>query len=175
MTTVPTQIRDQIFTLLSGLPGYSKVRKVAQRQLQPEDMPCISVIRGDEVMSPDGDAVTGPPHFVHEATFHISIIRGSGDPVVTDGQSDADMDLVQETLLRSPALMALFEGITSVRRTQDWPQEGDTYYTELKLEITVQYRSIWNPVFTNDLNEIATYYPPNTRGPIQDIIFEDSP
>lgn len=154
MTTQATEIRDALFDLLSALPGYAKVRKVPQRQLQPEELPCITVVRGEETMHADGDANASVPHFVHEAAFHISVVRGVGDPVVIDGESDDDMDLVQEAILRSGDLIAMFEGILSLRRSMAWPQQGDAYYVELRLEMTVQYRSSWAPFGGADLDAI---------------------
>lgn len=150
MSTQAAQIRDAIYDLLMPLPGFVKVRKVVQRQLQPEETPCITVLRGDENLAADEDATAGPPHFVHDATFHVSIIRGFDDPVVLDGRSDDDMDLVQETLLRNPDLIGMFEGIVAIRRSHAWPQVGDAYYVELRLELTVQYRSEWEPIIPDD-------------------------
>ncbi len=155
MSTQASEIRDKIYELLLPLPGFVKVRKVAQRQLQPEETPCITVLRGDENLAADEDATAGPPHFEHSATFHISIIRGFNDPVVLDGDSDEDMDLVQETLLRNPDFIGMFEGIASIRRSHAWPQIGDAYYVELRLELTVQYRSIWEPVIPDDFLSVA--------------------
>lgn len=174
MNTQATEIRDAIYALLLPLPGFKTVRKVAQRQIQPEETPCLTVYRADEVLMADEDASAGPPHFVHEATYNISVIRGFDDPVVLDGQSDADMDLIQETLLRSATLIGMFEGISSIRRSHAWPQQGDAYYIELRMEMTVQYRSSWDPIIPDDfLTASVTLAPGGDLAAAQEVaIFE---
>jgi len=156
-------IRDAMATALIGLlPGYTEIRRVAFRQLQPTDIPCATVIRGDEVMSADEDATAGPPHFVHETTIHVSLLRGFGDALALDGQIDADADVVLARLLRDPVLNLMFEGIDSVRRTRNFPQQGETYFVELRLEITVRYRSEWAPVIPDDFRSaVITVAPDN--------------
>ena len=176
MTTQATQIRDAIFQLLQTLPGYVRVRKVPMRQLQPEETPSLTVYSADEVLTADEDATASVPHFIHEATFNISVIRGFDDPLVLDGKSDDDMDVIQETLLRSPTLNSMFEGVLMIRRSHAWPQQGDAYYVELRMEMTVQYRSSWDPVIPDDfLTATVTLAPGGDLAAAQEVAIIELP
>ena len=155
MSAHSAAIRDAILTLLAPMPGYAKVRKVVQRQLQPEETPCITVFRGEETMNHDGDPNVGEPRFMHEAIFHVTVMRGFEDPMVLDGRADDDMDAILEILLCNQALVAMAEGILSIRKSTAWPQIGDAYYVELRLEITMRYRSFWEPVVPNDFRTMS--------------------
>ena len=155
MSTQAAEIRDKIYELLLPLPGFVKVRKVAQRQLQPEETPAITIVRGEETMNHDGDPNVGEPRFMHDATFHISIMRGFDDPLVLDGRSDDDLDLILQTLLTDQSFVAMMEGILSIRKSTAWPQQGDAYYVELRVEIAVQFRSFWEPVVVNDFRSMT--------------------
>ena len=169
MTTDATAIRDAIFVLLQTLPGYTRVRKTPVRQLQPTDCPALTIVMGDEVANADEDATAGPPHFVHEATYHVSVLRAFDDPDTLDGKIEDDCAAIQNLLLRNVGLNQMIEGITSMRRSRAFPQQGETYFVELRLELTVQFRTIWNPVtpdaFTGmDVDSLpvgATVYPPS--------------
>ena len=170
--TDATAIRDAIFVLLQTLPGYTKVRKTPVRQLSAADCPALTVILGDEIAQADEDATAGPPHFVHETTYHVSVLRGLTDPVTLDGQIDADLDTIQTLLLCNIGLNQMIEGITGMRRARAYPQIGETYFVEMRFEITVQYRSIWNPVIPDNFTGMDVQsMPEGVGGPdIQTVI-----
>jgi hypothetical protein len=151
MTTEVTAIRDAIFALLQTLPGYTKVRKTPVRQLGLADCPALTVVMGEDDAVADEDATAGPPHFVHSATYHVSVLRGLDDPDTLDGKIDADLDTIQNLLLRNVALNQMIEGVTAMRRSRAFPQDGETYFVELRFDLTVQIRSTWNPVIPDDL------------------------
>ncbi len=146
MTTEATAIRDRMFALAQTLPGYTKFRKVPVRQISVADCPCVSVITAEEDATADGDVTAGPPHFVHEASYHLSVLRTLTDPLTLDGQIDADLDALQNLILRDVTLNGMIEGVASMRRSRAYPQDGEAYFVELRFEITVQFRSLWNPV-----------------------------
>jgi hypothetical protein len=150
MTTQATQIRDAIFSRLATLPGYATKRKTPVPQLQRNLLPALSVYSPDEDWLPAGDnAFAGEPQFVNSATIRISILRGFDDPVVLDGSIDGDMDVIAETLLTDPTFIgqsgALFEGITRIQRRRAYPQDGEAYFAELRLDMTFQFHTTWPP------------------------------
>ena len=159
MSTQAAKIRDKIYDLLLPLPGFVTTRKVDQPQLQPEQTPAITVMRGEEVMNHDGDPNVGEPRFMHDATFHVAIMRGFNDPLVLDGRSDDDLDMVLQALLTDQSFVAMAEGILSIRKSTQWPQQGDAYYVETRIEIAVQFHSFWEPVVPNDFRTMAVTGP----------------
>ncbi len=177
MTTDAKAIHAAIYDLLKPLEGprFKKVRKVPVRQLQPEETPTLSVFRSEEDWQPDGDANAGEPSFVHESTITLAVLRGFKKPEDLDDLVDADMDIIEPLLLQNTDLLAMFEGITRVRRTLSWPQLGDAYYVESVLELTVQYRTVWEPIVPDNLLKVVTTHPAVWSGPIQVIEFEEQP
>jgi hypothetical protein len=153
-------IREAIFRRVSTLDGYAKYRRVLEPQLQPDDLPCISVAILSETMSPDGDINAGVPHFISLVTIGISVIRGFEDTSFLDGKIDADISDIETKLLTDPTFVelvptALFEGITQITRRRLYPQDGETYFCELRLEMTFQTRVDYPPDITTPFSGVS--------------------
>lgn len=152
MTTAAFEIREAIIERLSDLPGYKALpRRVPLPQLQPNDLPRLSVFIMGERLTPDGDAGAGEPSFVCEVTIGISDMRGFSTPMVLDGQNDAAVDAIEARLLTDPSFVRgvdpskaeddparypLFEAVTGITRRRIYPQDGEAYFAELRLEMT---------------------------------------
>jgi len=184
MTTDATAIRDAIVDRLKTLPGYKKPpRKVPLPQQQPNDLPQLSVFIMGERLTPDGDAGAGEPSFVSEVTIGISDMRGFATPMVLDGQNDAAVDLIETRLLTdptfvrgadlskaedNPARWPLFEAVTGITRRRVYPQDGETYFAELRLEMTFRTRVDFPPIVPDELHSIAvTLKPPGEPAPAE--------
>lgn len=157
LTTQATAIRDAIFVRLSALPGYARKRKTPVPQLQPDDLPALSVFLIREQLNADGDANAGDPHFLSLITIGIASTRGFNDPVVTDGKLDADVDLIENKLLTDASFVhfgldppPLFEGVQAIVRTHVYAKDGETYFAEARLELTFVTRVDFQPVITDD-------------------------
>ena len=168
MTTTATRIRDAIATRLGTLPGYvGSVRKTPVPQLQPDKLPSLAVWTLTERLGPDGDANAGEPRFVSEITIGISDTRGFADPAVLDGSIDDAVDLIEATLLSDPSFVGFggapfFEAVSGVTRRRLYPQDGETYFVELRLEMTFVVRVGFDPVVPDDLVKvtITSEFPP---------------
>lgn len=123
-------------------------------QLQPLDLPCLSVGIISETMTPDGDANAGDPHFMSHVTIGIGVVRGFDDTSVLDGRIDADITDIETKLLTDPTFVrlwpgTLFEGVIQITRRRLYPQDGETYFCELRLEMTFETRVEYPPAITS--------------------------
>lgn len=160
MTTAATRLREAIITRLAELPGYNdEIRRTPNPQLQPDKLPSLSVYITGERLTPDGDDNAGPPAFESEITIAISDVRGFEHPTVLDGSVDAAVDLIEATLLTDMSFVgfgenAFFEAVTGITRRRMFPQNGETYFAELRLEMTFMLRVGFDPVITDDLEQV---------------------
>jgi hypothetical protein len=174
-TTNGTAIRDAAFTRAVTAGTYATTRKVDMPTLTGTDLPALSVFMMRERMKPDGDANVAAPRFVTTCTIGISVIRGFDDPVVTDGEIDADVDAILDILLRDltfvgvpPAGIGLFEGVTRIDRQRLFAQQGETYFVETRLELDFEYRAYFDPIIIAPLLEIAVSLAGEFVAPILD-------
>lgn len=159
MTTLATRIRDAAYDRLSAIPGYAKKRKTQVPQIQPEQLPSLSVYITGENLSPDGDGNVGEPRFEAETTIAISVVRGFAENGELMGDIDADVDAIEARLLSDPTFVGfgpgvLFEAITRISRRRLFPQQGETYFAELRLEMTFLTRVSYPPIVTDDLDRV---------------------
>lgn len=156
MTTRSTQIRDAIASRLEAMvdgmnaPSFAKVTRAQMPTLQPGDLPQAQCFVISEILTPDGDSNAGPPSFDADATIAVSIIRGFDDTDVLSGQIDADVDAVETALLTDPTFVrfgpsGLFQSVERIQRRRLFPKDGETYFAELRLEITFRYTVTFDP------------------------------
>ena len=166
MSRQSTIIRDAVFNRVkvltpAGHSAWGAATVTAYPSLNTTMLPAlqVSVARPGEVMTPDGQAGMGFPHFVAEATIGISVLRGLDDPMVLDGQADTDFDLILETLLNDPEFVSpnkFFRGVTRVvYDKQPFQQAAESYLLELLLRITFDYQIGFGPVPTVPLQDVA--------------------
>jgi hypothetical protein len=214
-------IRDAIFDRLETFRPYAKTRKTPVPQLQPDQLPALSVfvLSGRAVC--DGEGNLGAPRLNWSDTIGISVARGFNDTVLLEGQLDDEADAIIERLLtdpqfvRNPGALAkdpsevwvagqtiywnettrvasnrqlgptvgralaatvnpsntgnvgwLFESVDQVTRRTVFPQDGETYFAELRIELTfLTTRREYPPIITDDLETIhviSTAFPPDT-------------
>jgi len=168
VTTAAWDIREAIVERLSDLPGYKKLpRRVPLPQQQPSDLPQLSVFIMGERLTKAGD---GEPAFDVEVTIGISDMRGFDTPLVLDGQNDAAVDAIEERLLCDPTFTRkgdpsrseddplrypLFEHVTGITRRRIYPQDGETYFAELRLEMTFRAWVSFPPFVPDNFESMA--------------------
>jgi hypothetical protein len=122
-------------------------------------LPACRVFIVSETMAPDGDANAGEPAFESTIVIAVSVIRGFGDPVALAGDIDKDVDCIETLLLTDPTFVrfgpdALFESITQIRRQRIYPQDGETYFAQLRLEMSFLSRVSYPPNIKDDFRSI---------------------
>lgn len=165
MATSAALIRDAIVSRLeamqmSGQPRFRKVQADPQPQMQPDNYPAAAVFIVREVMSPEGDANTGPIRFIADAWIAIKVVRGTGKADDNSALIDADADAIFTTLFTDeefttldPAT-AMFESIEHVERQRLMPQEAESYIAALSLTIQFRYRLKYEVALDHDLDRI---------------------
>lgn len=172
MSTDALRIRDAITDRLKVLPGLPAmtIRNQPIPQLQEDELPGLLVVIMGETLSPDGDANAGPPRFEAEITIGISLVEGYDTPERIDGDIDALITLIETTLLTDPSFVSkqdpskawddperfpLFEAVTRIQRRRLFPQEGEMYLGELRIEMTFAKRVVYDPGVCEDLKHLV--------------------
>ncbi|WP_426315509.1 hypothetical protein ACN9MF_11335 [Methylobacterium fujisawaense] len=182
MPSPSTQIRDAIVARLTGQAWLSVklIRKQPRPQLQPNNLPALLVVLVDELETPEDETNTGPPRFISEVTIGISVVIGHDTPEQLDADLDDVVDRIRSHLLTDPTFVRgvdpgkaeddperypLFESVSKVRRGRVFPQEGETYLAEGRLEITFLARTNYEPVIPDALEHVVITARPAGAGP----------
>lgn len=155
MSTEALRIRDAIAERLQPLvvPGGIKmVRTVPVMMLQPDDLPAVTISLLNERMTPLGDDNASGMSFESEVTIAISVVRGGVPPVTLDQQADSDAGIIENMLLTDASFTRfgpdksfpvgdirrepLFEAVTGISRRRIFPQTGEKYFVETRVEMS---------------------------------------
>lgn len=151
-------------------PQFKRFMKTPLLTVNSKDLPLFGCYIAREERTADGDANHGPPHFVHRLTLQfngaVSIpTEDNGDNMVN---LEAWMTQIDDLLLRNPAFVNLSEGVLSMRREAQYSRMGETTLGEIRVEMVLSFRTIFEPVITDTLDTIhvKTQYPtPERAGP----------
>jgi hypothetical protein len=182
MPSPSTQIRDAIVARLTGQDwlAVKAIRKQPRPQIQPNQLPALLVVLVDELETPEDEANTGPPRFISEVTIGISVVIGHQPPEQLDADLDDIVARIRSHLLTDPTFVRgvdpgkdlddperspLFEAVSKVRRGRVFPQDGETYFAEGRLEITFLARTNYEPVIPDVLEHVVITARPAGVGP----------
>ena len=159
MSSVAVALRDRIVATVERFWRFSPVSKTSMPQLQPEALPWCGVFIAREVMTPDGDGNAGEPRFVSDVTIAISVVRGFQDTATLDGRIDQDFADMLAGLLCDPAFVAfgddqLFESVERVDTRRLYPMQAETYFAELRMEMTFRTRIGFPPNVPDDYRRL---------------------
>lgn len=177
MSTAALTIRDAITARLKAAPAFADMTFQNQPlpQLQPDDLPAVLVVIMGERLSPDGDANHGPPRFEAQITIGISLVEGFDTPVEMDTDVDAKITLIEALLLCDPTFVRgidhtkpkndptrypYFEAIERIERRRLFPQDGEAYFSEVRLEMTFIARAEYDPTITDRFTTILMHGKP---------------
>lgn len=153
--TPATRIRNKIYNILQpleGPAGVKTIRCVPVGMLQPDDLPAISISLLGERMTPIGDDNESGLSFDSEVTIGVSVVRGFAKAIELDLKVDDDADLIQQLLMGNadftrfgvnkslpegdPDRDPYFEAVTGITRRRMYPQSGETFLVEVRLEFS---------------------------------------
>lgn len=166
MTTLATQIRDKAVDLLSASVVGGKfltIQKTPPPMLQAGGVPALGVFITSEDHSPDGDANVVQVRFVSEVTIALMALVEANVPDTSRSVLDEWMDQIEETLLTDPAFLGMLdkdssqpiiEGVNKMIRVNDWPANGQRYFSRATTRITFGFRCFFEMQKPNALNEV---------------------
>jgi hypothetical protein len=163
MPLLATQIRDAMFDRITAAVPFKTARKVPIPPLQPDQLPALGVYLMSQRSTPDGDANVGVPRYIDNALISVMLIYAAGDPRVLEGVVDAQIDLIERLLLCDSTFLQMLdvetgepiiESVPERVRTYQYPKDGETYYLEARLQMTFQFRSYFQPLAPNMLQQI---------------------
>lgn len=170
MTTTPaTYIRDEIYKRIENLVEWRTKRKVPNVPYGADQFPRLGVYLGRENETPDGDANVGPPRYISEVTIIISVTEALSKPQVLDGEVDDTVDLIKNTLLQDITFVSLkdesgnfmLDSIPNISRQYFYPNNGDTYYIECRLQMTFRMNVVYEPITPIPFETLAVDARPN--------------
>jgi len=163
-------IRDGALARLKKLPfftGFKTFRRSPMHVMQGDEMPLAAVFLLPEMMEPDGDANAGEPRFIHSAQFGFSIVIINNDDDTQENELDAAFWSIMNGLLTDASFLIncspyptsqpiKIEGITRISRQHVYGTIGksETPIAELRMQMTITYRTNWPPVVKDDLKVI---------------------
>lgn len=170
MTSIATYIRDQALSRIqkANLAQWKSVRKTPFPTLQPDQVTGLGVFILRETMNADGDANVSAPRYISDVVIGISVIDNASSPAVLEGSVDTLIANILDTLLTDPTFVSLkdatgnflTDSVPLIVRQYSFPTNGETYYLECRLQMTIRY-------FVN--------FPPNTPIALTDVMVTPSP
>jgi len=177
VTTLSTYIRDQAYNRLtvgSIKDNWRSSRKFPVPTLQSDLLPCLSVYLMQEDLNPDGDDNVSVPRYIADAILGLSIFDETTDPEVIDGNVDVLADLIEETLLTDISFVSLkdstgaplIESFPRLSRRYHFPSQGEKYFVECRLQLTVRYRCYFAPPTPTALTSVDVTSTPVPTGAV---------
>lgn len=165
MSTITTYIRDAMYTrlLAANIAPWKVTRKSPIPTLQTGDVPALGVFVMRESYQQDGDANVGPPRYIVDAVISAAVIDLASKPDVLEGSVDAKVDAILNTLLQDGTFIDLrwtdgkpvIDSVPSIQRTYQFPQIGESYYLECRLQMTFRFMCFFEPLAPNALTTVA--------------------
>ncbi|MGY3278129.1 hypothetical protein [Bradyrhizobium sp. S3.7.6] len=168
-TTPAVYIRDQIVSRIQALYEWKSVRKVPTITTQSDQFPRLGVYLIRENESQDGDANVGVPRYIDDAVIGISIMHTLTDPAVLDGAVDDMIDNIKNTLMQDYTFVSLkdangdfmLDSIPNISRSYSFPNNGESYVIEGRLQMTFRFNVKYDPIFPNLLRKVMVDVRPN--------------
>lgn len=159
MSTIANYIRDAVMTRLQNVTQWKSTRKSPIPTLQPSSCPALGVFVLRETYNPDGDANVAEPKYITDLLLSVSVVDLATKPDVLDGSVDALIATILDTLLTDPTFVSLqdtsgnylIDSVPQIVRSYQFPQNGETYYMECRLQMTIRYYVTFNPPTPNAL------------------------
>jgi Uncharacterized conserved protein (DUF2190) len=191
-TPMPHLQTDQLPALsifvLAGRAGSDGDENVGKVHFVWDDTIAISVARGfEDTAVLEGTIAAEVDALLNTLLTDASFVRfpaawpkpaaevwAVGDPIYFDPATKNATKVAAGHLRMGEALQAaanpsktgkvggLFEGITGATRRWVFPTEGETYFAELRLELTFRHRADYPPVIADDFKtfHVETAFPP---------------
>jgi hypothetical protein len=184
MTTPATYIRDQVLARITNLYPWKTVRKVPTVTTLADQFPRLGVYLVRETENPDGDGNVGRPRYIDDTVVAISVMDNLSKPEVLEGSVDAMIDNIKNTLLqdismvslKDPSGVIMIDSIPSISRNYSFPNNGETYFIECRLQMTFRFNVYYEPIMPHWLEQVAVDVRPNNDPvPVGDPFIIDLP
>lgn len=167
--TPAAYIRAQIEQRVKPLYTWGSVRQVPTVTTKNDQFPRLGVYLFRETESPDGDSNAGPPRYISETVISISVMDALSKPDVLNGSVDVMIDTIKNALLQDYTFVSLkwtdgtemLDSIPTIQRTYNYPNNGESYYIECRLQMTFRFNVFYEPIAPNLLREVAVDVRPN--------------
>lgn len=124
--------------------------------LQPQHTPSLTISLISEEKNADGDDNVAEPRYEFRAVVGISVLKGYEKPEDLDDWVADEADAIETLLLTDTTFITfdpqhcLFEGVPRITRDRFFPQGGETYWCEMRVEMTFRGRVSYPPRVDDD-------------------------
>lgn len=168
MSTLATMIRNAAHARLSTIKTFQSIRKTPIPTLHADQCPALGVYMLRETMNPDGDSNTGPPRYICDAVISFTVVDLANKPEVLEGSVDDALDLIEETLLRDGTFLdmrdaknhPILDSIPTITRSYNFPQMGENWFLEARLQMTFRFFCFFEPRAPNMLTKVSVHTTP---------------
>lgn len=165
MSTITTFIRDAIYDRLVPIYAWKSTRKSPIPTLQSGSVPALGVFVLRETYQPDGDANVGPPRYIVDAVISVAVLALASDTDVLEGSVDTLIDQILDALLTDGTFIDLrwtdgspvLDSVPTIQRTYNFPQIGETYYLESRLQMTFRFMCYFEPKAPNAFTTVDVH------------------
>lgn len=159
------QIRDGVFDKVKQLDFFGSTVHFQRNKMRPtqtENIPALGCYLIDEVLSPDGVANSGVPHFTHNLRLGFSYWILNNDPDKVDDVLDEAYWALTDGFMEQPLWQHIDEGvdieaITRITRRHNYGNQSlnnDNPIAELQCEMTCQFHSYIVPIIPDELERV---------------------
>ena len=164
MSDYAIQIHEAAFDLLTLYFGnrFKTYRKTPMLQVTPQDLPILAIHILRERRVSDGQPNQAEPKLVHQLTLGFSgAVHAETEDQNKLYQLEQAMSELDEVLLTNADWVMLTEGVESMDRQAQYAKVGETTLFEIRVEMTVAFRSYYPPVVPDWLDKIhvTTQFP----------------
>ena len=160
-------LREAFIEVLAPLfPTYT-IRRTVSSPIQTASLPVLGVYILPEKMTQEGDANAGAIRFIHDFQIGFSVIIAANDPDQAEQTLDAAWWTLMGGLWKNAKLTNMIAALAADDTRIESIMLGTRRFVfgnatlnnecplaELQYEATGRYRSSWEPVITDDLEEI---------------------
>lgn len=165
MSPEAVAFRDLTYDRVAAFGLFKTVKNGVMTAIEPADeLPAATVFLRRDRLSPDGDDNAGVPSFVQEVTLGLLVTIDAGSQQELEPALHLLTQKLVGCLMSDPAFIAEVEAVTGIDETQNFPKDGETYYAEARIEMTVKWRVDFEPCLPDDYRGASMTTRPYGKG-----------
>lgn len=146
-------LRDEAYNRVRKIDGIKTLQKAPILQFNSDGLPMVGLYIARDQGSALGDAVVGQPRFRCILTLGIAVVTKA---VPAEGEHIADklLSRIMQALLNDATFRKQFDGVTGYSRVNQFPAQGETFFAQVRCDLSIQYETDYPPLIVDDFEVI---------------------